>query len=81
MPTQNVIASFTWPVRTDVAPPTGLKPLADYRTTDPLAFPKFMSGRAAVDRFKSQVELYVGAVQGPNPADPQNTLGRTPGRF
>jgi ABC-type Fe3+ transport system substrate-binding protein len=78
---QNVIASFTWSVRADVTPPAGLKPLADYHTTDPLAFPKFMSDRAAVERFKSQVELYVGAVQGPNPADPQNTLGRTPGRF
>jgi ABC-type Fe3+ transport system substrate-binding protein len=78
---QNVIASFTWSVRADVAPPAGLKPLADYPTTDPLAFPRFMSDRAAVDRFKSQVELYVGAVQGPDPADSQNTLGRTPGGF
>jgi hypothetical protein len=40
-----------------------------------------MSDRAAVDRFRSQVELYVGPVHGPDPGDPTGTLGRTPGRF
>lgn len=78
---QSLIGSFTWPVRADVRPPAGLKPLAEYRTTDPLAFPRFMSDRAAVEQFKSQIELYVGAVRGPDPADPQNALGRAPGRF
>ena len=28
-----------------------------------------------------EVERYVGRVQGADPADPDNTLGRTPGRF
>ncbi|MFJ9900622.1 ABC transporter substrate-binding protein [Streptomyces sp. NPDC091280] len=78
---KSVIGSFTWPVRGDVPQPAWLKPLADYRTTDPLAFPRFMRDRGAVERFRSQVELYVGLVQGPDPADPAGTLGRTPGRF
>jgi ABC-type Fe3+ transport system substrate-binding protein len=76
-----VIGSWTWSVRTDIAAPTGLKPLADYTTTDPTAFPKFMRDRAAIERFRSQVELYVGRVQGADPADPTGTLGRTPGGF
>jgi hypothetical protein len=50
-------------------------------TADPTEFPRFMSDRAAVERFRSQVELYVGAVTGPDPADPSASLGRTPGRF
>ena len=78
---ESVIASWTWSVRDDVAPPTGLKPLSSYKTTDPLAFPAFMRDRAAVERFRSQVQLYIGQVTGPNPADPQNSLGRIPGAF
>lgn len=77
----NVIASWTWSVRRDVAPPAGLEPLPTYKNTNPDAFARFMSDRAAVERFRSQVELYVGRVQGADPADPDNTLGRTPGRF
>ncbi|MDP4507557.1 hypothetical protein [Nonomuraea turcica] len=42
-------------MRKDVAPPTGLKPLADYTNTDPDAFSRFMSDRAVVERFRSQV--------------------------
>jgi hypothetical protein len=34
-----------------------------------------------VERFRSQVQLYVGQVVGPDPADPTNTLGLTPGKF
>jgi ABC-type Fe3+ transport system substrate-binding protein len=77
----NVIASWTWSARRDVAPPAGLEPLPTYKNTNPDAFARFMSDRAAVERFRSQVELYVGRVQGADPADPDNTLGRTPGRF
>jgi len=77
----NAIASWTWSVRNDVAPPAGLQPLSTYQNTDPTEFPRFMSDRAAVERFRSQVELYVGAVTGPDPADPSASLGRTPGRF
>jgi hypothetical protein len=42
---------------------------------------KFMSDRAAVERFRSQLQLYVGSVTGADPADPDNTLGLTPGTF
>ncbi|MEY9836272.1 hypothetical protein [Streptacidiphilus sp. EB103A] len=75
------IASWTWSTRSDVAPPTGLKPLATYKNTDPAAFVAFMHDRAAVERLRSQLQLYVGQVQGPDPADPTNTLGPTPGSF
>lgn len=78
---KNLIATWTWSPRADVAPPAWLKPLADYRTTDPRAFPAFMRDQAAVDRFRSQVELYVGPVHGADPGDPSAALGRTPGRF
>ncbi|MCT9083225.1 ABC transporter substrate-binding protein [Streptomyces fulvoviolaceus] len=78
---ENAIATWTWSVRKDVAPPTGLKPLASYKNTDPKAFAKFMSDRASVERFRSQVELYFGQVKGVDPGDPDNTLGRTPGGF
>ncbi|MGW3649654.1 ABC transporter substrate-binding protein [Streptomyces sp. NPDC000878] len=78
---KNAIATWTWSVREDVAPPTGLKPLASYKNTDPKAFARFMSDRAAVERFRSQVELYFGRVEGADPGDPTGTLGRTPGGF
>ncbi|MGW2520571.1 hypothetical protein ACWC09_26855 [Streptomyces sp. NPDC001617] len=68
-------------MREDVAPPTGLKLLASYKNTDPDAFARFMSNRGAVERFRTQVELYVGRVKGVDPADPDHTLGRTPGAF
>jgi len=78
---KSAIATWTWSVREDVAPPTGLKPLASYKNTDPDAFARFMSNRGAVERFRTQVELYVGQVKGVDPADPDHTLGRTPGAF
>ncbi|WP_255512955.1 hypothetical protein [Kribbella caucasensis] len=40
-----------------------------------------MSDQAAVDRFRSQLELYVGPVTGADPGDPTAVLGRAPGRF
>ena len=77
---RQAIASFTWSVRRDVAPPAGRRALSAYNT-NPRAFARFMANRAAVERFRSQVELYVGAPQGPDPADPEGTLGRRPGAF
>lgn len=78
---KNAIATWTWSVRKDVAPPTGLEPLASYKNTDPKAFAEFMANRDEVERFRSQVELYFGRVEGADPGDPDNTLGRTPGGF
>ncbi|MDH6436849.1 ABC-type Fe3+ transport system substrate-binding protein [Streptomyces sp. SAI-144] len=78
---EHAIATWTWSVRKDVAPPVGLKPLASYKNTNPKAFAKFMADRDAVERFRSQVELYFGQVKGADPGDPQDTLGRYPGAF
>jgi len=78
---QYAIASWTWSVRKDVAPPAGLEPLSSYNNTDPNAFVRFMSNRAAVERFRARVEHYFGPVVGPDPADPAGTLGDAPGAF
>ncbi|MGA6227205.1 ABC transporter substrate-binding protein [Streptomyces umbrinus] len=78
---KNAIATWTWSVRKDVSPPAGLRPLASYKNTDQTAFAKFMSDRASVERFRSQVELYFGQVKGADPGDPTDTLKRSPGAF
>ena len=76
-----VFGTWTWSVRRDVAPPNGLEPLSSYNNTDVNDFVKFMSDRAAVKRFRTEVERYVGPVRGADPADPGGTLGDNPGRF
>jgi ABC-type Fe3+ transport system substrate-binding protein len=76
---KNAIATWTWPVRSDVSQPAWLKPLAAYKNTDPTAFPKFMSDRGAVERFRTELELYLGPVAGPDPASPATPLGLAPG--
>jgi hypothetical protein len=40
-----------------------------------------MANRADAEQFRAQLQLYVGQVQGPDPADPANSLGRTSGAF
>jgi hypothetical protein len=64
-----------------VAPPTGLRALSIYKNTNTAAFAAFMADRAAVERFRSQLQLYVGQVTGVDPADPTGTLGLTPGKL
>jgi ABC-type Fe3+ transport system substrate-binding protein len=78
---QQGIATWTWSVRKDVAPPTGLRPLASYKQTSVNNFAAFMANRAAVEQFRTQVQLYAGQVQGPDPADPTGSLGPAPGAF
>lgn len=68
----------TWSVRTDVAPPAGAKGIFDYPNMNPLGLGTFMSDRTALDRYKALITLYVGDVQGANPADPENVLGLYP---
>lgn len=63
-----------WSVRRDVLPPADYRPLVEYRNTSHAAFRTFMTDRAGVERFKSQIELYVGAPQGPNPAGTSGPL-------
>jgi ABC-type Fe3+ transport system substrate-binding protein len=66
--------SAQWSVRKDVPPPASFKPLVEYTNTDPVGFHEWMKDRAAVERFKSQIELYVGTPQGPNPAGAEGPL-------
>jgi len=76
---KDAIAVFAWPVRSDIASPPWLKPLKDYKNTDPTAYPKFMADREGVERFRTQLELYLKPVSGVDPANPDNSLGLTPG--
>ncbi|MDO5658435.1 MAG: extracellular solute-binding protein [Paracoccus sp. (in: a-proteobacteria)] len=62
---------YMWSVRTDIAPPEGYKPIWDYPNGDPLAFGRFMADREEVERFRSQIGLYLGEAQGePSPGHP-----------
>ncbi|MBN3072389.1 extracellular solute-binding protein [Pectobacterium brasiliense] len=56
--------SRMWSVRTDVEPPVGYKHIWEYRNTRPQAFADFMYDRGAVERFRSQLSLYVGEAKG-----------------
>ncbi|NJP80121.1 extracellular solute-binding protein, partial [Streptomyces sp. AA8] len=60
-----------WSARTDVATPAGRKNIFDYPNMNPLGLGAFMSDRAALDRYKALINLYVGDVKGANPADPE----------
>ncbi len=55
-----------WPVRMDAKSPEGYQSIFHYHSV-PLAFVRFMCDRAAVERFRAQMELYVGSVTGPSP--------------
>ncbi|WLE00707.1 extracellular solute-binding protein (plasmid) [Agrobacterium leguminum] len=62
---------YMWSVRTDVEPPKGYKPIWEYKNGDPTAFGKFLSDRGAVERFRSQIGLYLAEVKGdPSPGRP-----------
>lgn len=54
-----------WSVRTDVIPAGGLKPIWQYPNANLDGFPRFMSDRAEVERWKQTFALYFGEVQGP----------------
>ncbi|GGX74667.1 ABC transporter substrate-binding protein [Streptomyces hiroshimensis] len=70
--------SYGWSARTDVAAPAGRKGIFDYDNMNPLGLGKFMSDRAALDRYKARISLYVGDVKGADPADPESKLGLYP---
>lgn len=66
-----------WSVRTDVAPPAGLKRVWQYENANVDDFPRFMRDRAAVERLRRQMTVYIGEVRGePTPGH----LGTHPGR-
>lgn len=55
-----------FPIRMDVVPPRGFKPLDQYNTS-PSDFLAFMRDRARVERLKSLFERLIGPVQGISP--------------
>jgi ABC-type Fe3+ transport system substrate-binding protein len=66
-----------WSVRTDVTPPTGLKPVWQYPNANVDGFARFMADRAEAERWRQTFALYFGEVQGePTPG----RLGLHPGR-
>lgn len=68
-----------WSVRTDVAAPTGLKKVWQYENSGIDGFPAFMRDRAAAERLRQQMTVYIGEVKGaptpghlgPHPGGPQ----------
>ncbi len=59
---------YMWSVRIDVPPPAGYLPIWEYDNGDPTAFGQFMSDRAAVERFRTQIGLFLGEPKGePSP--------------
>ncbi|MFI9723518.1 ABC transporter substrate-binding protein [Streptomyces sp. NPDC052396] len=70
--------AYGWSARTDVPAPAGRKGIFDYQNMNPLGLGKFMSDRAALDRYKARISLYVGDVKGTDPADPDGRLGLYP---
>lgn len=59
---------YMWPVRTDVAPPAGYKHIWEYPNADLKGFENFMADRDGAERFRAQVRLFVGDVQGESSA-------------
>lgn len=59
---------YMWSVRTDVQAPAGYKPIWEYDNANLKGFEEFMSNREEVERFKAQIQLYVGDVQGESSA-------------
>jgi ABC-type Fe3+ transport system substrate-binding protein len=63
--------SSSWSVRTDIAPPAGLKPIWEYPNANVDGFPRFMEDRAKVEQLKQTFALYFGEVKGdPTPGWP-----------
>ncbi|MGA4880129.1 ABC transporter substrate-binding protein [Streptomyces lydicamycinicus] len=68
--------AFGWPVRTDVTPAPGQKPIWEYGNAHLDGFATFMADRAEVERWRQTLTLYVGEVHGaPSPT----WLGLHPG--
>lgn len=66
-----------WSVRTDIAPPAGLKKVWQYENADLDGFPAFMRDRAAAESLRRRMTVYIGEVKG---APTPGRLGRYPGR-
>jgi ABC-type Fe3+ transport system substrate-binding protein len=62
----NQASASRFPIRKDIAPPIGIKPIAQYNTS-PADFLAFMRDRARVERAKSLFERLIGPVEGISP--------------
>ncbi|MET8983157.1 extracellular solute-binding protein [Streptomyces sp. NPDC004539] len=71
------VQSGGWSVRTDVAAPSGLKQVWEYKNANVDGFPKFMGDREAAERLRQQMTVYIGEVKG-NPTP--GYLGTHPGK-
>lgn len=60
-------ASGSWSVRSDVAVPDGLKPLAEYSNTDPLEFIRWMRNREHLHQLRLQMRDIFGPARGQSP--------------
>ena len=58
-----------WSVRSDIPGPGNFGTIFDHPNTDPLEFRSFMMDRAAVERFRLQLEEYIGPVEGITPLE------------
>ncbi len=56
-----------WSVRTDVDPPTGLRPLGDYPNTNPLEFIDWMRDREHLHELRQMMMAIFGPVYGQSP--------------
>ena len=59
-------AGRQWPIRKDVAPAGGFRPITDYETR-PARFAAWMQDRARLERVRDMLEQAIGPMQGPNP--------------
>ena len=57
-----------WSIRDDMPAPQGYKPLSEYKT-DHDDFHTFLKDRAAAERFRLQIERYIGTPQGLSPLE------------
>lgn len=57
----------SWTVRQDIAPPKNYPSILEMPGTDPTAFGKWMSDRAAVERLRFYLEDRLGTAQGVSP--------------
>lgn len=59
---------YMWPVRTDVKQPEGYKAIWEYPNANLAQFEQFMENRAEVEKFRTQIRLFVGDVKGQSSA-------------
>jgi hypothetical protein len=72
---------WTFPVRTDVAPAPGLRPISEYSNASPAGFAGFMADRGKIERWRFIFEGFIGPVEGVDPNTLKCDACRSRGRF